>query len=102
MALMQRRTVALTRGQMGQIGSIMGGLGLLLGVLGAIWQGGITSAVIGLSAVGIVGLALWYSMTPQDVKAFIQGRQTRYSTIAFFSTLLLIGIVSLVYILVQR
>lgn len=99
---MQRRTVALTRGQMGQIGSIIGGLGILLGLLGAIWQGGITSAVIGFFAVGIIGLALWYSMTPQDVKAFVQGRQTRYSTIAFFSTLLLIGIVSLVYILVQR
>jgi hypothetical protein len=101
-ALMQRRNVTLTRGQLGQFGSFVGGFSLLLGLLGAIWQGDITVAVMGLVAVGIAGLALWHMMTPQDVKAFLQGRQTRYSTIAFFSTLLLIGIVSLVYILVQR
>ncbi len=99
---MQRRNVALSRGQIGQLGSIVGGLGLLIGLLGAIWQGGITPAVIGLLALGIVGLALWYSMTPQDVKAFVQGRQTRYSTLAFFSTLIMIGIVTLAYIFVRR
>lgn len=99
---MQRRNVALTRGQVGQIGSVVGGFGLLLGVLGVIWAGEFTIAVLSLLTLGIVGLALWYIMTPQDVKSFLQGRQARYSTIAFFSTLLLIGIVSLVYILVQR
>src|SRR4051812_4543625 len=102
MALMQRRNVTLSRGQIGQLGSIVGGLGLLIGLLGAIWEGGFTPAVIGLLAAGIFGLVLWYVMTPQDVQAFVQGRQTRYSTLAFFSTLIMIGIVSLAYIFVQR
>ncbi len=98
----QSKSIIVTRGQFGQLGSFIGGTGLLLGSLGFIWQGGMTPYIALLLGIGIGGLLLWAFMTPDDFKAFFTGRQARQSTLAIFSTLLLVGVVSLAYIMVQR
>lgn len=95
-------SITITRGHFGQLGSFIGGVGLLIGTLGFIWQGGITPYIVTAWVTGAVGMALWAYMTPQDFMAFFTGRQARQSTLAIFSTLLLIGVVSLTYIIVQR
>jgi ABC-type uncharacterized transport system involved in gliding motility auxiliary subunit len=99
---MKNDPIIITRNQIGQWGSTIGGVGLLLGLLGWLWQGSITPIIAGLLVAGVLGIGLWVLMAPQEFKDFISGRQTRYSTMAVFSTLLLIGIVALVYIILQR
>src|SRR6185295_12517636 len=99
---MKDNAVIITRQQLGQWGSLIGSTSLLLGGIGLIWQAGLTLYVDILLIVGVIGIGLWVVMTPDDFKAFISGRQARYSTNAFFSTLLLVGIVALTYIILQR
>ncbi|MGB1288863.1 MAG: hypothetical protein ACPG7F_20185, partial [Aggregatilineales bacterium] len=95
-------TITLTRGQIGQFGSFLAGLGLLTGAIGFVWQGGITSYIIAAFALAIIGLAIWVWMTPKDFQDFVTGKRVRYGTVSVFSTLLLIGIVALFYIIIQR
>ena len=99
---MQERNIVLTRGALAQVGSVIAGIGLLVGIVGFIWQGGFSAYVIASFVIGLLGIGLWAYMTPQEFKDFITGRQVKQGTVAFFTTLLLIGIVALLYILVQR
>lgn len=99
---MKDNAVVITRQQLGNWGSFVGAIGLLLSTIGLIWQSGITVVIALLFVIGIAGITLWIVMTPDDFRAFISGRQARYSTGAFFSTLLMIGIVALTYIILQR
>ena len=56
---MRNETIIVTRGHIGQWASIIGGVALLMGIIGLIWQGGLTSLVILALAIGaIAGLAL--------------------------------------------
>jgi ABC-type uncharacterized transport system involved in gliding motility auxiliary subunit len=99
---MRNDSIIITRQQIGQWVSVIGGVGLLLSILGFIWQGGLTPFIIGSLVVGIIGIVAWALLSPSEFSDFISGRQVRYSTIAVFSTLLLVGIVALTYILLQR
>ncbi len=99
---MRREHLIITRGNVAQIASIVGGAALLIGVIALIWQGGVTIYGGAALAVGILSIALWAVMTPREFVGFVTGRQARRSTTAVFTTLLLIGITALVYILLQR
>ncbi|MBI1279471.1 MAG: hypothetical protein GC179_15180 [Anaerolineaceae bacterium] len=99
---MRNENIVLTRGQIGLWSSIIGGVALLMGIVGLIWQGGFNDLIIAVLGVGTVGIVLWAVMTPQEFRAFVSGRQARYSTSAVFGALLLIGIVALVYVVLQR
>ncbi len=99
---MRNENIVVTRGQIGQWASIIGGVALLMGIIGLIWQGGLTSIVILALAIGVIGIVLWAVMSPREFRAFVSGRQARYSTSAVFGALLLIGIVVLVYVVLQR
>ncbi|MEP6985228.1 MAG: GldG family protein, partial [Chloroflexota bacterium] len=99
---MRNETLTATRGRIGQWASFIGGVALLIGLIGLIWQGGLTEIVIVALAIGIIGIVLWAVLSPQEFRAFISGRQARYSTSAVFGALLLIGIVALVYVVLQR
>lgn len=98
----EQSPVIITRADIGQFFGYVGGFGLLLGLLGVIWQQGFTFFIFGSLAAGVVGIALWGLIAPQEFSDFITGRQARYSTTAVFSSLLLIGIVVLVYVLLAR
>jgi ABC-2 type transport system permease protein len=97
-----QREFTLTRGHLGLVGSFIGIASLIFGIIAFIWQGALTDIVIAFLLIGALGVVLWAVATPQDFVGFITGRQTRQSTIAFFSTMLFIGIVTFAYILVQR
>lgn len=99
---MRNENIAITRSQLSLWASIIGGVALLMGVVGLIWQGGFTPLVITALGIGAVGIVLWAALSPQEFRAFISGRQARYSTSAVFGTLLLVGIVVLVYVVLQR
>jgi hypothetical protein len=99
---MKNDPIIITRNQIGQWGSYIGGSGLLTGLLGWLWQGSITPIIAGLIVTGLLGIGAWAVMTPQEFKDFVTGRQAQYGTMAVFSTLLLVGIVALIYIILQR
>lgn len=95
-------TIVITRRTIGQWASFAGMTSLLLSGLGWLWLGEFT-ALIGLFlAVGIGGIILWAVMTPQEFTGFFTGRQVRYGTVSVLSTLLIVGIVVLTYILIDR
>lgn len=99
---MDDNRIRITRGQLAQVVSALAGIGMLVAILSFIWQGSPSAITIGAIIVGLLGIGLWAILTPQEFIGFITGRQIRQSTISIFSTLLLIGIVTLVYIIVQR
>lgn len=100
---MKNTTGALfSRERLGYWGSILGFTALFIGILGWLWQGVLSPIVIAALVIGAVGIALWVTMTPQAFRDFITGRQVRFGTMTVFSTLLLIGIVTLVYVVLQR
>lgn len=99
---MRNDAIVITRGRLGQWGSLIGGVGLLVGVVGFIWQGGLTGYILAALVIGVLGILLWALMTPNEFWGFVTGRQVRHGTVAIFSSLLLVGIVALAYILVQR
>lgn len=99
---MRNETIVVTRRQVGQWASYIAGLALMAAVFGWLWQGALTTPVIVVLAVGFISILLWALVAPADFLNFLRGRQIRYGTIAFFSTLLLTGIVAMTYILLQR
>ncbi|MBI5669162.1 MAG: GldG family protein [Chloroflexi bacterium] len=99
---MSREAVIIRRNQLGQWAGFIGGGAALLGIIGLLWQGGLTPIIIGLLVAGAAGLGLWALLSPQEFVGFVTGRQARYGTVAVFGTLLLIGIVALTYIVLQR
>jgi hypothetical protein len=99
---MRNESIVVTKNQLGQWGSTIGGISLLVGIIGFIWQGGFSPVIIGALAIGIAGIALWAIMTPSEFRNFVSGRQVRYSTTAVFASLLMVGIVVLVYVVLAR
>ncbi|HLV34087.1 MAG TPA: Gldg family protein [Spirillospora sp.] len=99
---MNNQHIIVTRRQIGQWASYAAGSAFVLGIIGLIWQGGLTPPIIAALAVAVVSVILWAAAAPADFTGFITGRQVRYSTAAVFTSLLLVGIVALVYILLQR
>lgn len=99
---MRRDSIVITRKNIGQAASFIGGATLLIGVLAYIWQGALTLYIGIVLAIGIAGIALWAAMSPREFTGFVTGRQARRSTTAVFTILLLIGITALVYLLLQR
>ena len=99
---MKNEPLVISRRKLGQWASYVTGIALLLGVLGLLWQGGLTTPILAGFIVAIVGLVIWVAAAPDDFTDFITGRRVRYGTVAVFSSLLLIGIVALIYILLQR
>jgi ABC-type uncharacterized transport system involved in gliding motility auxiliary subunit len=95
--------VLLTRGRAAQICSLIGFSGLIIGIIGLIWQSGANAnyALIALG-IGIAGIVGWAALTPQEFTAFVTGKQARYGTVTIVSVALLIGIVALVYVLLAQ
>lgn len=94
--------ITLTRQAIGQWASYLGGIGLVMGIIGFIWQGGFTPLIVAILSVGAGGILLWALFAPRDFANFVTGRQARAGTLSVFSSLLMIGIAVLIYTLVQR
>lgn len=94
--------VVIRRRLVGTLGSLIGAAGVIAGAVGFLWAGELAPYVVAAFAIGMAGLALWGVMMPQEFRAFFTGRSVRFGVVAAFSTLLLIGIVALVYLLLAR
>ncbi len=99
---MQRQPFVIRRGHIATLASTIGAAGLIAAVIGLIWQGGMNTFVGAAFALGLTGIIVWAVMTPHEFRAFLTGRGARFGTISVFSTLLLIGIVTLAFLLFQR
>jgi ABC-type uncharacterized transport system involved in gliding motility auxiliary subunit len=97
-----RRPLVITRGQVAQAASLIGVGALIAGVIGVIWQGGINPLIGGLLALSAAGIGIWAAVTPADFIGFITGKQVRYGTFAAISTMLLIGVVVMVFLFLSR
>lgn len=96
-----RNTLQLTRGQIGQLGILLGSLGLIFAA-SSFLMNGLSLITIGALIVSGLGFGLWGFFLPDEFRAVLTGRQMRHSTAAILSTAILIGIVVTVYIVVQR
>jgi ABC-type uncharacterized transport system involved in gliding motility auxiliary subunit len=94
--------IIITRGHVAQVASFIGVAALMAGLIGLVLAGSLTIYVGIALALGVAGIALWAVMTPAEFMGFVTGRRMRYSTTAVFSTLLLIGIVTMAYLLLAR
>jgi hypothetical protein len=101
-ALMRSGYIVLTRRQIAGWVGLVGGVALLAGLIGWIWQGSLTGFVPYSLGVGVVGLVIWIAFDRHALTDILTGRQTRYGTMAVALTLLLIAIVSTAYLLVAR
>jgi hypothetical protein len=98
----QSSNITVTRGNLGLLASSIGFSGIIAGVVAFIWRGSFT-VYAGVSlAIGVIGLILWAITTPQEFRAFFTGRSIRFGTITILATVLLIGIVALVYLLLSN
>ncbi|MBL8131180.1 MAG: Gldg family protein [Anaerolineae bacterium] len=95
-------SIVIRRRTLGMLGNILGVAGVVVGVIGLIWTGAPGNTVIATFAFGIGGILLWAVATPQEFTGFFSGRQVRFGTMAIVSTILLIGIVALVYLQLLR
>jgi ABC-2 type transport system permease protein len=98
----ERQGIIITREGLAQFASICFGVSLLVGALGIAWQGSITPVIAFFFAFAIVNVLCWAWLDFASFRAFFLGSQARYGTVSVFSTLLLVGIVALAYIVVQR
>ncbi len=99
---MQSRNVVLTRRQIAGWIGLIGGIALLAGLIGWIWQGGLSGYLPYLLGAGVIGLVIWIAFDRHAVADILTGRQARYGTMAVILTLLLIGIVATAYLVVAR
>jgi ABC-2 type transport system permease protein len=90
------------RERIGQYASYVGLALLMLAMIGWLWQGGITTAIILLFGFAAVAIAVWFTFTPQEAIGLVTGRRARFGTVSVLMTLVLIGVVVAVYILLQR
>jgi ABC-type uncharacterized transport system involved in gliding motility auxiliary subunit len=99
---MKSDAVILSRRQIGQWASFVAAAGLLATVIIWLWQGGLTPIVGAALGISVMAVIVWAIFSPRDLINFITGRQMQQGTVAVFSSLLLIGIVAMTYILLQR
>jgi hypothetical protein len=97
----QQENVIITRQRVAQVGSVVGGVALLMGLLGLIWTG-LSTFTIAALIIAAIGIATWAGFAPGDFRDFVTGRQARYGTVAFFSALFLAGIVAMSFLMVRN
>ena len=102
MSRQQQDTIALNRATVGLVFGLIGLIGFIGAVVTFAWYVTFNSAVFVTLAMGLVGLVGWALIAPQAFIRTMTGRQARYSTGATIATLLLLGVVTLTYILAVR
>jgi len=94
--------IVIRRRHVATLGSVVGGGALMIAIVGLITVGALAPVVIAAFGIAIFGFALWGVMMPAEFIGFFTGRQVRFGTLAIFSSLLLTGIIALIYIQVAR
>ena len=92
----------LKRAAVANAAGILGGAVLVLGALLYLALGTATVAVFACILVGATGITLWMWWAPDDFRAWLTGRQTRYGTASVVVTILFAGLVAAAYLLADR
>lgn len=93
--LLSRHTIASWSGVLGAVLLIIGGLiGLILNE--------ITLGVFACLLAGAAALVLWMGWAPDELRAWLTGRQTRYGTTSILVTVIFAGAVAYAYVLADR
>lgn len=95
----QNRPVWLDRLALARVSSGVGGLALVVAVLALVLQRDITPLALVSTVIGIAGIVVWTVLTPNDFRNLITGRQAFYGGNSIFTSILLFGIVAIVYAL---
>lgn len=82
--------------------SVAGSLALVVGAVLYLLTGEISTAVFLCVLIGVGGLGLWMAWAPDELRAWISGRQTRYGTASVFVTILFAGLVIAITMLADR
>lgn len=82
--------------------SVVGALALVLGGLLFLLDGELSVWVFACTVIGVTGLGLGVWGAPDEFRAWITGRQTRFGTTSILATVLFLGFVVAVYVLVDR
>jgi hypothetical protein len=93
------RRLMLDRLFLARISSGIGALALVIAALVSLLQRDITGLALLCTVIGIAGIALWTVLAPDDFRTLISGRQARYGGNSIFTSILVIGIVAIVYTL---
>ncbi len=97
-----RDDLPLRRAAVANAAGILGGAVLVLGALLYLVLGTATLAVFACILVGAAGITLWMWLAPDDFRAWLTGRQTRYGTASVVVTILFAGLVAAAYLLADR
>ena len=93
---------AFTRETLAGWAGVAGVLALLAGGLIALLAREITYGVFACVLVGAAGIAFWMWAAPDDLRAWLAGRPTRYGTTSVLVSAVFIGAIAYAYILVDR
>lgn len=97
-----RDNLPLRRAAVANAAGILGGAVLVLGALLYLALGTATLAVFACILVGAAGITLWMWLAPDDFRAWLIGRQTRYGTASVVVSILFAGLVAAAYLLADR
>lgn len=93
---------AFTRETLAGWAGVVGTLALLAGGLIALLAREVTYGVFACVLVGAAGIALWMWAAPDDLRAWLAGRPTRYGTTSVLVSAVFIGAIAYAYVLVDR
>lgn len=84
-----------------RICSGIGAMALIVAILAVLLQHDITAVVLISALIAIGGIGLWTILAPNDLKALVTGRQAFYGGNSIFVSIVVVGIVAVVYTVVN-
>ena len=96
-----RQFTRLNRQSIARISSGIGALALVVAIMAFLIQRDVTLIVLVSILISIGGIGLWSVLAPGDLRAMVSGRQALYGSNSIFVTILVIGIVAIIYGLSQ-
>lgn len=99
---MRDDSITLTRSDIGQFASVAFALFALIAALSYFYEGTLRPYTMILIALAALSLIAWALITPSEFVGFFTGRQARRGTVAVFSSVLVVGIISMAYLYVER
>jgi ABC-type uncharacterized transport system len=98
-SLRPTRRLLLDRLLLARISSGIGALALVMAVLLLVLQRDITAASLICTISALIGIGLWTVLAPNDFRTLISGRQALYGGNSIFTSVLVVGIVAIIYTL---
>lgn len=92
-----RQPFRLSKLTIARLASTIGCISLVLGLMGLLISGDVTSFVVTCAVIAAVGIGAWTLLAPDDLRALLTGRQAAFGTNSVFLSILMVGIVTVLY-----